>query len=112
MALVSVRRLLVALAVCLIGTNEYGLVEGEGESAGLVTVKCKAKCTEKYSPPGQLFENDTGIPSMDDDEEDACYQGCDKMYFDVSVTDKDSCVSECSNVSTTRSPAASRPKTL
>ena len=108
MALVVVRRLLVALAVCFVGTNKYGLVGGEI----FVPVKCKAKCTEKYSPPGQLFENDTGIPSMDDDEEDACYQGCDKMYFDVSVTDKDSCVSECSNVSTTRSPAASRPKTV
>ena len=97
MALVVVRRLLVALAVCFVGTNKYGLV-------GADLVECKAKCTETYSPPGQ--------PSMDDDEEDACYQGCDKMYFDVSVTDKDSCVSECSNVRIERSPAASRPKTL
>ena len=93
MALVSVRRLLVALAVCLIGTNEYGLVEGEM----FAPVKCKAKCTKEYSMAGQ--------PSMAGDEEDACTIGCDKMWDKNGiVTDKDSCVSECSDVRTTRIP--------
>ena len=73
MVLVSVR-LLVALAVCLVGTNKYGLV-------GADLVGCKAKCTG----------SDKG----------GCDTGCDFIFG--SYPTKASCDSQCysSPVSTT-----------
>ena len=66
MSLISVRRLLVALAVCLVGTNKYGLV-------GADLVGCKAKCTG----------SDKG----------ACDTGCDLIFG--SYPTKASCDSQC-----------------
>ena len=90
MALVSVRRrLFVALAVCLVGTNKYGLV---GATTGLT---CKQKCKLRGT---SAQGNEPASPGFwDEDETTCCSRGCDLMG--TSPT-KAACGSSCGAVST------------
>ena len=90
MALVSVRRrLFVALAVCLVGTNKYGLV---GATTGLT---CKQKCKLRGT---SAQGNEPASPGFwDEDEAACCSRGCDLMGTSPTKT---ACGSSCGAVST------------